>query len=196
MTRAARAGGFDFGERRERRRAGLAGDQQPAVDEREGERGAADGGGQLVGRGEVGGVCMVSARAHRERPANYRPAVAFLRMARDGILCGLAGLIALFVVVAGLRAVDFACYAFHRLSHRLRLLWIEGLRAVPLNPRLMAQHANVSFPPAGADPPRIGVHGFAADEWAERRRDAADAVARSAFVVTGVAPGQGRHPMR
>ena len=161
------------------------------------------------------------------------------------------------LVVVGLLAVDLACYAWHRTSHRLRPLWllhavhhtdphldvstalrfhpvdmafyvaiiagtltalgiplwVAGLRAVALNPQLMAQHANVSFPPAverafgwlfvtpaihrvhhsaqapgidanfgqmfslwdrmfgsyiapaDADPPRIGVDGFAGDEW-------------------------------
>ena len=94
------------------------------------------------------------------------------------------------MVVAGVFATDFASYAFHRLSHRWRELWlfhavhhsdpqldattglrfhpidmafyvasvagtlvalgiplwVEGVRALILNPLSMAQHANVPWP--------------------------------------------------
>jgi sterol desaturase/sphingolipid hydroxylase (fatty acid hydroxylase superfamily) len=95
-------------------------------------------------------------------------------------------------IVVGIVVADLACYAYHRLSHRLRPLWllhavhhtdphldastavrfhpfdmacyvviiaatlvglgiplwVEGVRAALLNPLLLAQHANVVFPPS------------------------------------------------
>ncbi|MGE5088239.1 MAG: sterol desaturase family protein [Candidatus Levyibacteriota bacterium] len=94
------------------------------------------------------------------------------------------------LALAGLVAADLAAYAFHRLSHRWRWLWlihsvhhsdpdldastalrehplemvcdvalvaavltllgiplwVEGLRAVALNPQAIAQHANIRYP--------------------------------------------------